>query len=245
MASISLPPPRKTRTKRNKNKVRSRSPSPFDNITQYDNLFDHEENMIPEKVTMDQITALPIPPQKKPNPKPLKKNHQNKKQVQIATMTNETSGDIKESPTASNAKPEPITAQIESMEDIDEHTSDEDIGDFLPSPPATVISKTRMRSKSNTKGNNNVTRSKKKKIKRGGSKHYHRKKQQHVKSKRKKNLNYRKNKENSNNDTNDDMLVFGSLNDTDWYQVVKSDSSDDDRNMTKEDSDKLDMLDSI
>ena len=163
---------------------------------------------------MDQIVALPIPPQTKPK-KPMREP--NKKQVAVMTVTNKHNDNIK-----TESKSISLTVS-QAIEDVNEHTSDEDIEDLLPSPPATVISTAKVRSKSKS----DATKSKKKKTKKGGSKHYHRKKQQKVKSKRKKNMNskhnhnHKKKTENSHdNESNVEdggMSIFGSLNDDDWY----------------------------
>ena len=118
------------KTKNESKWKRSRSPSPFDNIGQYESLFDTD------KVTIDQIVALPVPPETKPNP--------NKQKQETETLST-------------------------------------------------------------------VNR-----------------------------RNNRKHKEGKVH------LTFDYMNDMDWYQIIQSDSSDDDeRNMSSEDVQKLDMLGSI
>ena len=119
------------KTKNKSTRKRSRSPSPFDNIGQYENLFDTD------KVTIDQIVALPVPPQTKPNPIKQKK-------------------------------------ETETLSTVNRR-------------------------------------------------------------------NNRKHKEGKVH------LTFDYMNDMDWYQIIQSDSSDDDdeRNMSSEDVQKLDMLGSI
>jgi len=78
-----------------------------------------------------------------------------------------------------------------------------------------------------------------KKLKRN-VKHFHRKK----KSKQKRNHKNMKQKQNDI-ETTTILPALNYMNDMDWYQIIKSDSSDDDNNMTTEDAQKLDLLDSI
>eukprot|EP01084_Bolivina_argentea_P263943 446933_1 len=177
------PPPDRSSIKRTRTKrMRKRDPSPFDNMTQYDNVF---EAITPTPITMDQISALPIPPKRKPNP--IKRNIKRTKETHVVAMTS------------------------------------------VPRKPL-------------------VVKNKKRKMKRNPNKPYIRRKQ--PRSKKKQN---QMNKDRSmlpghnvkNARVRTPMVPFNFMCDTDFYQIVRSDSSEDESNMTREDVAKLDMLDSI